>query len=56
MNEASECSCLECADGRGQGILNMRMILCQTCGNKRCPHATDHALAPSRESTRSRLN
>ena len=22
-----------------------RMILCPTCGNKRCPHATDHRLA-----------
>jgi hypothetical protein len=21
------------------------MLLCQTCGNKRCPHATDHRLA-----------
>lgn len=20
----------------------MRMVLCPTCGNKRCPHATDH--------------
>ena len=23
----------------------MRMFLCETCGNKRCPHATDHRLA-----------
>lgn len=22
-----------------------RMILCETCGNKRCPHSTDHRLA-----------
>jgi hypothetical protein len=22
-----------------------RMILCPTCGNKRCPHASDHDLA-----------
>jgi len=22
-----------------------QMILCPTCGNKRCPHATDHRLA-----------
>lgn len=21
-----------------------RMFLCDTCGNKRCPHATDHRL------------
>jgi hypothetical protein len=23
----------------------LRMILCDLCGNKRCPHATDHRLA-----------
>lgn len=23
-------------------IVNTRMILCGECGNKRCPHATDH--------------
>jgi len=23
-------------------IVNTRMILCVECGNKRCPHATDH--------------
>jgi hypothetical protein len=23
----------------------LRMILCETCGNKRCPHATDCSLA-----------
>lgn len=23
-------------------ITNMRMVLCPTCGNKRCPHAHDH--------------
>lgn len=22
-----------------------RFIVCETCGNKRCPHATDHRLA-----------
>lgn len=22
-----------------------RMVVCQKCGNKRCPHATDHELA-----------
>jgi hypothetical protein len=25
--------------------LMMRMFTCETCGNKRCPHATDHRLA-----------
>lgn len=23
-------------------LANMRMVLCPTCGNKRCPHANDH--------------
>ena len=23
-------------------VVNTRMILCGECGNKRCPHATDH--------------
>jgi len=23
-------------------VVGTRMILCVTCGNKRCPHATDH--------------
>ena len=26
-------------------FLNYRMILCPTCGNKRCPKASDHNLA-----------
>lgn len=47
VDGVSGCTCEQClpqpsfADitaGRGA----MRMILCQTCGNKRCPHATDH--------------
>lgn len=25
-------------------LVAMRMILCPTCGNKRCPHASDHTL------------
>jgi hypothetical protein len=24
--------------------INMPMIVCSICGNKRCPHATDHEL------------
>ena len=26
----------------GQPVGLMRMFLCATCGNKRCPHAADH--------------
>ena len=39
----SKCQCEACLP---QGNLlhpeNMRMIVCATCGNKRCPHATNH--------------
>ncbi len=44
------CQCRKCLaerderDDSGWPILLGRMILCQTCGNKRCPHATDHEL------------
>lgn len=33
------CWCETC---RPITLLDMRMVLCPTCGNKRCPHATDH--------------
>jgi hypothetical protein len=42
---ASLCQCEACVpqgspfNGTGD---NVRMILCAICGNKRCPHATDH--------------
>lgn len=40
--------CHKCLEGhtteQGLPITMMRMILCPTCGNKRCPHATDHNL------------
>jgi len=44
----ARCTCHACIaehDLRGPGgwPLGMTMmVLCQTCGNKRCPHATDH--------------
>lgn len=47
-----QCQCLQCLRDRKEGIeisLGLfipaeaqRMVLCQICGNKRCPHATDH--------------
>jgi hypothetical protein len=41
-----ECPCSKCIDARGvMSIFNSWMVLCPTCGNKRCPHATDHDLA-----------
>jgi hypothetical protein len=41
-------NCYRCLDGvrndYGFPITSSRMIVCATCGNKRCPHATDHKL------------
>lgn len=46
-----DCGCLRCRGERGEGqtILGiwfgpdaLQMILCEICGNKRCPHANDH--------------
>jgi hypothetical protein len=31
-----------CATCRPITLTDMRMVLCPTCGNKRCPHANDH--------------
>lgn len=46
----SLCQCLRCLRERderigGQAIEYCRMVLCETCGCKRCPHATDHRQA-----------
>lgn len=57
MNEI-KCGCRKCLTERGAiktfsmtehdlttmptGIEFVGMILCEKCGNKRCPHATDH--------------
>ena len=44
----NECQCRQClrdrkAEGPGGWPAELtRMIVCATCGNKRCPHATDH--------------
>ena len=41
--------CLTCARGlsaaNGLPFVLTRMFLCPTCGNKRCPKATNHELA-----------
>lgn len=43
------CYCYNCNIGRvnerGIPYALTRMIVCPTCGNKRCPHSTDHNLA-----------
>jgi len=41
-------NCWHCLDGvrneHGFLVTSSRMIVCAICGNKRCPHATDHEL------------
>jgi hypothetical protein len=36
--------CRRCFDESDPTGLPSRMFLCEKCGNKRCPHATDHRL------------
>ena len=42
------CQCYECLDDQSLGYFdnptNRQMVLCVKCGNKRCPHATNHTL------------
>lgn len=49
--EDPHCGCAKCLDRReplvelfGHFIpaSHTRMVVCQICGNKRCPHAADH--------------
>jgi hypothetical protein len=37
-----QCWCLTCRPMRLEDPYSMRMALCPTCGNKRCPKANDH--------------
>lgn len=37
------CCCHKCLDTRNE--MRAFMVLCQECGNKRCPKASDHELA-----------
>lgn len=38
-----QCECWRCIEARNE--VRMRMYGCPTCGNKRCPKASDHDLA-----------
>lgn len=40
-------ACIKANDIRVNGLLlsMTRMIVCPICGNKRCPHASDHRLS-----------
>lgn len=40
QQQTKPCRCRRCLTDRGDSLV--LMILCPTCGNKRCPHATDH--------------
>lgn len=50
MKKLNSCHCYECRQDDIVAYLGTypitypmsTMILCPTCGNKRCPHATDH--------------
>lgn len=48
--EKPNCYCYNCNKGYTEPgqifpYVMSRMIVCPQCGNKRCPHATDHNLA-----------
>lgn len=38
----SGCGCARCIDKTGWPMGFPHMVVCGTCGNKRCPHAGDH--------------
>lgn len=40
---AGNCGCHRCLEERDE--IRVHMIVCPTCGNKRCPKASDHELA-----------
>lgn len=45
--QPTPCQCRRCIQERGDTIAGypvelVRMIVCQNCGNKRCPQANDH--------------
>jgi hypothetical protein len=39
-----DCACYNCMKAKDPDHVLTHMIVCGTCGNKRCPHATDHTL------------
>ena len=48
VEKRNQCYCYNCNKDRtvnGFPYVMTRMILCPICGNKRCPHSTDHNLA-----------
>lgn len=45
QRQIHSCWCTTCRPMRIDDPGSMRMALCPTCGNKRCPHAHNHELA-----------
>lgn len=45
MAHAAQHQACWCSTCRPVSFGDMRMVLCPVCGNKRCPHATDHRYA-----------
>lgn len=48
-----ECGCYRCEERRDMELRRFpailtKMIVCEHCGNKRCPHATNHRYACTR--------
>ena len=39
-----QCYCYNCMKATDPDYVISHMIVCPTCGNKRCPHSTDHTL------------
>ena len=43
MNDEGKCSCRKCIDTGEVPIFGLAVfVVCQKCGNKRCPKADDH--------------
>lgn len=40
--QAAPCPCINCREALEPGSSRRIMVLCPTCGSKRCPHATHH--------------
>lgn len=43
MKEEGKCSCRKCIETNDGSIFGLAVfVVCQKCGNKRCPKADDH--------------
>ena len=45
MKEEGKCSCRKCIETNDGSIFGLAVfVVCQKCGNKRCPKASDHRM------------